>query len=380
MKKAEFTNQKILFTSHRAGFGNTFNKPLIKLLRDAGAKVHYASNGDQHVRNCDQQFKLPITRSPFSFDNITAYRQLKKIIETEKYDIIHCHTPTGGVITRLAARKMRKHGTKVIYTAHGFHFFKGAPRINWLVYYPIEKIMAHFTDTLITINQEDYIRAKKKLKTDVQYIPGVGIDSTKFNITMTKQQKSKLRRSLGLKDTDFVMLYPAELNTNKNQIMLIQAMEKLVKYAPNIHLLLPGEDNLENYYQSISKIKAVDNNIHFLGYRTDIPQLLQIADISVSTSLREGLPVNIMEAMCVGLPIVATDCRGNCDLVKDGINGYIVQSGHWDHFADKVIALLTTESTRLAMICKNKEVVEKYLLDKVLLQIRDIYVQSVQHE
>ena len=296
----------------------------MRMMSEKDWEVHYASMGEEEILDCNKSFVAPFTRSPFRLSNITAYRQLKKIINQENYDIIHTHTPMGSVVTRLAARKARKNGTKVIYTAHGFHFFKGAPLLNWLIYYPIERFMAHYTDTLITINQEDYTRAKKKFKTNVIYIPGVGVDPKRFTPKMTAKQKLELRKSLDLKKNDFVMIYPAELNKNKNQTLLLHVLHEINKEDKSVHLLLVGKDNLNGYYKKLADNLGVTKNVHFLGYRSDIPQLLQISDLSVSASHREGLPVHLIEAMFAGLPIVTTKCRGATELVEDGVNGFVV--------------------------------------------------------
>jgi len=235
-----------------------------------------------------------------------------------------------------------------------------------------EKILAHCTDTLITTNKEDYDLAKNKFKTDVRYVPGVGIDPKKFDISMTQQQKTDLRKSLGLKDSDFVMIYPAELNKNKNQKMLIDVMEIISKTHNNIHLLLPGKDNMNGYHQKIAKEKNL-NNIHFLGYRNDIPQLMKISNLAVSTSLREGLPVNIMEAMYVGLPIIATNCRGNRDLIKNGLNGYILESNDQNGLANKVAYLEKRIDARDRMARNNNKLISNYLLAKILTSMHGIY-------
>ena len=230
-------SKKILFTSHTANF-QKFNRPFMRMLRKDDWEVHYASMGEEEILDADKSFIVSFTRNPFTISNIRAYKQLKQIIDRENYDIIHTHTPVGSVVTRLAARRARKRGTRVIYTAHGFHFFTGAPLLNWLIYYPVERLMARHTDTLITINCEDYKRAKRAFKTDVRYVPGVGVDPERFKPRLTKKQRNDLRRSLGLKPDDFVMIYPAELNKNKNQTMLIAAMEKLTATNPYIHLLI----------------------------------------------------------------------------------------------------------------------------------------------
>lgn len=340
---------------------------------EQGYVVHYASAGEEEVLDCDRHFIIPFERSPFKMNNFKAIRQLKKVIDTEKYDIIHTHTPMGSVVTRLAAIDARKNGTRVIYTAHGFHFFKGAPLKNWLIYYPIEKIMAYFTDTLITINDEDYQRAKKKLRTHVEYVPGVGIDPKKFDIQMTKQQKIELKKSIGLVEGDFVMIYPAELSNRKNQLWLIGAIAELIKSNSKIHLLLPGKDSLNGKCQNLVKKLGLENNVHFLGYRSDMAQLFKISDMLVSSSLHEGLPVNIMEAMYVGLPIVSTDCRGNRDLIQDGLNGYIIRSSDLNSLVDRVAYLESNKDVERKMAHENRIKIEDYLLDKILINMHGIY-------
>ena len=367
--------KKVLFTATVDSHILAFHLPFLKWFKDQGYEVHVATNGDEEIPYCDKKIKISFERSPFKLNNIKAIFQLRKILLEEKYDIIHTHTPMGSVVTRLAAKKSRKQGTRVIYTAHGFHFFKGASLINWALFYPVEKYLSKYTDTIILINKEDYCLAKKKFKKckDIQYVPGVGIDENKFDIKMTKKEKTELRKSLGLKDTDFVMIYPAELNKNKNQITLINIMEKLVKKHDNIKLLLPGKDSYNGYYQNLVKEKGLDNNIFFLGFRQDIPKLLQISDLSVATSKREGLPVNIMEAMYVGLPIVATDCRGQRDLVKNGENGYIVPINDIEMFRDRIEMIYGNKMLRNKLKKANKKEIKNYMFENILEDMKNIY-------
>lgn len=152
---------KILFLSNTANFSK-FNRPFMRWFKEQGWQVDYCSAGEENILDCDNQFSIDIARSPFSFKNLQGLRQLKGILATGNYQILHCHTPMGGVLGRLAAYHLRKQGKiKVIYTAHGFHFYTGAPLINWLLYYPMEKLLSQWTDVIITINEEDYERAKK---------------------------------------------------------------------------------------------------------------------------------------------------------------------------------------------------------------------------
>lgn len=366
--------RKVLFSATVDSHILAFHLPYLKYFKEQGYEVHVATNGDLEIPYCDKKHKISFERNPIKINNLKAIKQLKKVIDDEKFDIIHTHTPMGSVVTRLAAKKARKkYNTRVIYTAHGFHFYKGASKINWLVFYPIEKYLAKYTDDLITINKEDYELATKKFKTKVYYVPGVGIDPSKFDFEMSDKEKDELRKSLGLKKDDFVMIYPAELNKNKNQLLLINVMGKLIKKYSNIHLLLPGRDSYNGYYQKIVKQKNLQYNIHFLGFRNDIPSLLKISNLSVSTSLREGLPVNIIEAMYVGLPIIVTDCRGNADLVENGKNGYIVGINDSRAFIKNIekIYMNSIDKQKLTDLVKQKS--EKYLLDDVLEEYKKIY-------
>ena len=309
--------KKVLFVATVTVHINAFHIPYLKMLKEDGYEVHVASYGDEPIEYCDKHFNISFARFPLKLQNYKAYKELKNIIKYNEYEIIHCHTPVGGVLTRLAAQKTRKKGTRVIYTAHGFHFYKGAPLINWMIYYPLEKWLSRYTDCLITINQEDYELAKKKFKSkQIELVHGVGVDESKFNFEMSNEEKHKLRESLELKDDDFVLIQVGELNKNKNQIMAINAMKNLVKENPKIHLLLVGKGKLEEFYRQKIKKYNLQQNVHLLGYRTDIPNLMKISNVLLSLSYREGLPVNVIEGMMCKLPIIATDCRGNRDLIK----------------------------------------------------------------
>lgn len=348
----------------------TFHLPYLKLLHDNGYEVHVATNGDEKFPFCDVKHQICIERSPFKLKNLKAIKQLRKIIEDEKFDLIHCHTPMGSVVARLAARHARKkYGTRVIYTAHGFHFYKGAPLLNWLLFYPIEKFLAKYTDTLITINHEDEELAKNKFSKrchDIQYVPGVGIDTKKFDIKMTDKEKKDLKKSLGLKKDDYVLTCVARLDKNKNQGFLINEMEELLKENNKIHLLLVGQDELNGYYQNLTKEKELENNVHFLGRREDIPNILAITDIVVSASLREGLPVNVIEAFAAGKPVVALNCRGMKDLVDEGKNGYVVEDK--GKYVNIIISLYNNSS-----FGNNKIKHDNFDIESILSVINNIY-------
>ena len=368
--------KKVLFTATVDSHILQFHLPFLKLFKEKGYEVHVATNGDEKIPYCDVKHKVCFERSPFKLNNLKAIGQMKKICENEKFDIIHTHTPMGSVVTRLGAIKSRKKfKTRVIYTAHGLHFFKGAPLKNWLIFYPVEKFLSRFTDTLILINQEDYDLCKRKFKKcrDIQYVPGVGIDEEKFNFEMTKKEKLELRKSLGLKEKDFVMIYPAELNKNKNQLMLINAMKELVEEYKDIHLLLPGKDSYNGYYQKVVEELNLQNNVHFLGFRKDIPKLLKISDVAVASSRREGLPVNILEAMYVGLPIVATDCRGQRDLVKNGKNGFLIGQDNSVEFEKYVKRIYKDNKKNNEMLKYNQEIIKDFVIKSIMSEMKKIY-------
>jgi glycosyltransferase EpsD len=333
--------KKVLFTATVDSHILHFHIPYLKYFKEQGYEVHVATNGDKEIPYCDKKHIISFERSPYKLNNIKAIINLRKIIMKEKYDIIHTHTPMGSVVTRIAAMRARKkHNTRVLYTAHGFHFYKGSPKLNWILFYPIEKLLSKFTDVLITINEEDYNFAKKKMNAkNIEYVPGVGIDNNKFNFDMAEKEKYELRKSLGLSKDDYVIIYPAELSKRKNQEMLINVLLKLVKEDSRFHLLLPGKDSMNNYYQDIVKENNLDNNVHFLGYRSDIAKLLKISDLAVSSARQEGLPVNIMEAQILNLPLVITSCRGNRDLVRNGVNGYVVEIDDVDDMFEKIMKI-----------------------------------------
>lgn len=367
--------KKVLFTATVDSHILQFHLPYLKWFKEQGYEVHVATNGDKEIPYCDKKHIISFERSPIKINNLKAVKELKNIIDEENFEIIHCHTPMGSVVTRLAAQKARKSGTKVIYTAHGFHFFKGAPMLNWLIFYPIEKLLSKYTDCLITINKEDYELAKRKFKAkQIEFVPGVGIDENKFNFEISIKEEHELRQSLGLKDDDFLLIQVGELNKNKNQIMSIKVMKDLVEKNEKFHLLLVGEGPLEGYYKKTIEEDNLKNNIHVLGYRNDIPKLLKISDVLLSLSYREGLPVNVIEAMFCGLPIIATDCRGNRDLVIDNRNGYVINIRKNKKDLNKKIITLLNEKK----ICKKfkEENIKKFELKEIMKRMRKIYINK----
>ncbi|MDO5328813.1 MAG: glycosyltransferase family 4 protein [Coriobacteriia bacterium] len=295
-----------------------FHLPLIKELNNDGHVVDVACKGDVAFNcqdfddNVNKLFDLPFERSPFKFNNIRTYFKLKKIINDDNYDIVHCHTPMGGILARLASRKARKKGTKVIYTAHGFHFYKGAPMINWLVYFPVEWICSFMTDVLITINKEDYERANRRLHTNkCIYVYGAGINVDKFS--NCKVNVKKKRTELGIPQDAFLIVSVGEINYNKNHKLLVEVISKLSKQ--DIYCIIAGDGILYKKLNLLIKQNNLQKRVLLLGRRNDIPDLLKISDLYVHTSLREGLPFAVLEALASGITVISSDIRGCRDIL-----------------------------------------------------------------
>lgn len=322
-----------------------FHKPLVAMLHEHGCEVHVAARNNLAEKNglkldfVEQVFDVPFQRSPFSPKNLGAYKQLKKIIDEGSYDVVHCNTPVGGVLGRLAARKARKRGTKVFYTAHGFHFYKGAPKKNWLIWYPVEKFMCRHTDKLITITQEDYDLASAKFPTQVERIHGVGANSAKYR-KLSEAECVELRHELGYADDDRLLLCTGELLPNKNQITAIRAMKSLINQQPQVKLLLAGNGPTLPELQAEVAALDLQNYVVFLGYRTDLERYANIADVIVSCSYREGLPMNIVEGMLLGKPVVASYNRGHRELIVPEKTGYMASPADANAFAEKISMLL----------------------------------------
>lgn len=353
---------------------NVFHLPFLKWFKENGYETYVCARNDFEnedecvIPYCDCYYDMKFERFPIKKANFDAYKKLKKIIEDEKFDIIHCHTPVGGLIGRLAARKLRKNGTKVLYTAHGFHFYKGAPFINWLVYYPVEKFASRYTDVLITINQEDYQFAKKKMKAkEVAYVPGVGIDTDKINNCQVDIKQK--RKELGISDDAFVIASVGELNENKNHQLIIRAMEGIAKHNNIVYLICgigPKHDELER----LAEERKV--NLKLAGFRNDIIEVLKCCDMFAFPSRREGLPVSLMEAMACGLPLAASKVRGNIDLIDDGINGYLFES---DNIHEAGVILERMYNEDLSQMKKNNLVkIKDYNLESIIHKVSKLYV------
>lgn len=332
---------KILYVATVLSHICQFHLPYLRMLKEQGTEIHVAAHDNLAVKNglqlryADRHIEIPFERSPFDRRNIRAYLRLKKLIDGGNYDLIVCNTPVGGILTRLAARKARKQGTKVVYIAHGFHFFRGAPRKNWLLYYPLEKQFSRLCDVVITINEEDYQLAKSQFPVCVERIHGMGVDENRFHPVSMEEQLA-MRQREGLSDEDYVVLCTGELNENKNQKTLVSAAALLKDRIPNLNVLLAGNGPKEQELKAQIRELGLEDTVRLLGYRTDLERVVPAVDAVVSCSRREGLPLNIVEAMLCGKPIVASVNRGHRELVEDGVNGFLLSPDDAAGFAERI--------------------------------------------
>ncbi len=351
-----------------------FHIPTIKMLKAGGWTVHVACGGDEKIPYCDRQFHLPCDRNPYKIATFKSVQILKRIIQAENYDIIHCHTATGGLIARAAAAGERKHGLKVLYTAHGLHFYKGASYKKWLFYFPVEWLFSYFTDLVLTMNEEDYCNAQKYLRAkQVQKINGVGVDLERFYQSKSIAVRAATRNALGIDHDTTILVYVAELCANKNQGSLIHMVNHLKDRIPNCCLLLIGPDYNNGEFQALVNKLSLEESVKFLGWRNDVPALLVAADYAVASSIREGLPLNIIESMACGLPVIAFDNRGHREIIEDGISGFLIHHGHIQQMADTIVRLHDDEKLKQRIVENGYKTIRKYEQKDVLVMLQQIY-------
>lgn len=354
-----------------------FNIPNIEILQSLGYKVDvvadFTNPGTITVERSENLkkrlaemnvtvFDIAIPRSLNPRAISSAYKQVKELLEKEEYNLLHCHSPIGGVIARQAAKGLRRSGLKVIYTAHGFHFYDGAPIKNWLVFYPIEKHYSRYTDVLITINKEDYKRACEKFKAKkTVYVPGVGIDTEKF--VPNQLGRKRIRSELNLPDDRILLLSVGELNENKNHISVVRAIADI----PNLTYVIVGKGEEKNELEQVAAKCGVD--LRLPGFRTDVADFYNAADIYILPSKREGLNVSLMEAMAGGLPIACGDIRGNRDLI-DGSGGFLFNPNDIKNIEECIIRILEDSHGMSAHnICK----IKSFSIKAVERKMEEIY-------
>lgn len=368
--------RKVLFVATvLRGHVLVFHLPYMKWFQEQGYEVHLCCRNDTPdpgitVPYCDRWIQLPFERSPLNRANLGVYRQLKALIDREQYALIHCNTPVGGALGRLCARSARARGTRVVYTAHGFHFFDGAPLQNWLLFYPAERFLSRFTDLLITMNGEDDRRAQRFHAQKTAMINGVGVDLSRFEEPVDRDE---VRRQLGLAQDTPLLITVGEHIDRKNHETVLRTLALL----ENVHVLFCGVGEREDSLRALARELNVENRAHFLGFRRDVPRLLAACDLFFFPSLQEGLPVSQMEAMAAGLPCVVSDVRGNADLVRPGEGGFLRKPNDCEGFAADIALLLGDPALRDSMAERNRSVMKNYSLEAVLAQMTRLYREQL---
>ncbi len=364
---------RVLYTATVLSHICQFHLPYLKMLKEKGYEVHVAARDNLAEKNglelkfADRFINVPFSRSPKSKQNLKALKQLKQLFNEEYYDIIICNTPMGGIVTRWAAKKTRKKGTKVVYMAHGFHFYKGASKKSWMVFYPIERFFAKRCDTVITITDEDYRLAKAKFKTNVVRMHGAGVDGERHHF-VTESEKLALREELGLKKEDFVCLCVGELNQNKNQKTLVSLVPALKERIPDFKLLLAGNGKTKEELEAQIKELGLENEVTLIGYQPKIERYLRASDVSLSVSKREGLPFNIVEAMLTKKPVVVSVNRGHRELVKDGETGFMTND--LERFMQNIVSLYEDKSLYDGITEKACEYAQSYTIKSTMEEFK----------
>jgi len=372
---------KMLYILNVANRVNNFSRSSMEAAKSLGIEYHIAGNWsykDDSDREADADklgihiHQIDFIRSPFDIRNYKAYKQLKILIDKEGFDVVHCNTPIGGLIGRMVFKG--KKNIKIIYQAHGFHFYKGAPLKNWLLYYPVEKCLANYTDVLITINKEDFMVSKNKFRlrsgNSACYVPGVGIDLNKFSID-GDFDKSKKKKELGLPEDCTMLLSVGELSTRKNQEAIIRALPLINN--DKVYYCIAGRGDKLEYLKDLAEKHGVINNVRFLGFRSDVSELCKCTDIYCFPSLQEGLPVALMEAMAEGLPCVVSRIRGNIDLIEDGKGGFLCSPKGAEEYAEKISILINDKELKTKMSEINRENIKEFSLDNVAKIMSEIY-------
>lgn len=367
---------KVLFVASVYRHFKAFHIPYIKWFQSRGFEVYAAANVEdilerEYLETLGVKcINISFERNPIKVKNFKAFRELRKLSHQIKFDIIHTHTPVASFLVRLAYAKNNE--TNIIYTAHGFHFYKGAPFINWLTFFQAEKLAVKWTNHIITINVEDYKNAKLLgYKTNqISYVHGVGIDPNIKTITSTK--KSDLKKEFSIKENEIVISCVAELNNNKNQVFLLRNWKKIKENCPNAKLILIGKGTKQQDYVNFVQKNKLDD-IVFAEYRNDVMDILQISHIITLLSKREGLGKSLLEGMICNLPCIATNTRGPKDLIQNGKNGYLIDLNDDKDLIDKFSLLLNNHKLRDEMGKESYQIASKYFLENVIKEYSEIY-------
>lgn len=360
------SRKSVLIAASVASMIDQFNMPNIELLMSLGFHVDVAANfingstcTDKKIRELIEQldklgadcYQIDFSREVTNFRAIIkAFRQLDDLMSGkaapingarhhrmesgQKYAFVHLHSPIGGAIGRITARK---YGIKTIYTAHGFHFYNGSPKRNWLIFYPAEWMLSWITDVLITINREDHRRAKREFHAKkTVYVPGVGIDTEKFSSGLVDSEEK--RKELGVSPDAILVLSVGELIPRKNHATVIRAIAQI--HNADVQYYIAGKGFLDQTLKTLVRELNLSDQVHFLGFRTDVSELCQAADLFVFPSHQEELPLELMEAIACKTAVVCSDISGNTGFVAD--RAYLFDQNRDDDIARVLKRLLVS--------------------------------------
>lgn len=387
--------EKVLMLASVASMIDQFNMPNIRILQQMGYQVHVACNFIEG-NTCDEarihklqktlhrmhvvQHQWDCPRDIYSLrKGYMAYRQLHELMKCHHFAWMHCHSPIGGALARIAAHRCR---VRAVYTAHGFHFYQGAPLKNWLLYYPAEKLLAHWTEVLITLNREDYQLAENSLKAGkICHIPGVGIEIRRFQGRQEEDQRRMIRedvrRKYAVPQDAWLLLSVGELSRRKNHKAVIEALAHMGR--KDVCYLVCGQGMEREKLMQHARRLGVSRYLRMSGYQEDVASLYQAADLFVFPSLQEGMPVALMEAMAAGMPCVVSDIRGNRELI--GRSGGRRFPPHQDQRIKECIEeMLEDPELRCRCSCYNRQNIQKYAVDKVSMEMKKIYAQMAAAE
>lgn len=359
----------------------SFLLPYIQHFKNLGWQVDGMAQGisatPECVSACDRVWDIQWSRNVLDPRNLLAgVSRVQAVVKAGNYDLVHVHTPIAAFVTRYALKDFPK--TKVIYTAHGFHFYRGGNFLKNAIFFNLEKLAGGWTDYLITINREDETVAKKNqflASERIYFTRGIGVDTNYYTDSrVADSDVRRVRQELNLATDDSLLLSIAEFTPRKRHRDLIEALAKLSH--PQVHLALAGEGPLKDEIKQLAVKLGIVERVHFLGFRTDIPTLIQAASAVLLISQQEGLPRSVMEAMCLNTPVIGSDIRGTRDLLEDGC-GLLVDVGDTEAIAQAMAQVVEEPEKSAIMAQKAQAKIADYDLQQIIEQYSSIYQRAL---
>ncbi len=361
--------RKVLMTASTYGHISNFHLPYLREFQRLGWETHVGCKGiPTDAPYMDRAIELPFEKKMQSPANFRAAAILRGEIRKEGYDLIITHTSLAAFFTRLTARGST---ARLVNVVHGYLFDDDTPALKRNVLLAAERLTAPQTDLLLTMNAWDHDTAQKyRLGKRMERIPGMGVDFARLD-RATPEDGLRLRRKLRLTQEQFVLLCAAEFSVRKSQHTLIEAMAKLPQ---NVVLVLCGEGATQEACRQLAKRLDLGTRVLFAGQVDDMPVWYRMAGAAVTASRSEGLPFNVMEAMHMGLPVIASAVKGHLDLIADGETGLLFPCGDADACAERVRRVIDDAALQETLGTYGRVSVERYALDAVLPEVMELYL------